>query len=128
MLVFVYGTLKTGEVSESLMRKTGGTLIGEAETIGQYTMYGNSGWFPRVYKHRVTSPIRGELWSIDADLCVILDNYEGHPEFFKREKVLVVCGGSQFSAWMYFIQSEDELDEEEINPTGFWSGEERNIA
>lgn len=102
MLVFVYGTLMSGEYNNTLM--SGSTMLGTYTTPPEYTMV-DLGSFPGVVKGGTTA-ITGEVWEVE-DLT-ILDSLEGHPDFYCREIIDTDFG----QAWMYIWQGKIH--------TGYW--------
>lgn len=100
-LVFVYGTLKGMQH---------GTLLSNGITKDKYVLY--DGGFPiclktKGFPYRQYGSVKGELYRIDQEVLSFLDNYEGHPDFFKRELVNVIpepytLGQNLTKAWMYF--------------------------
>ena len=100
-LVFVYGTLKKGYGNHGVMKEAGGIKICDAVTKEKYVMGGNG--IPYVMKEAKGEkhPISGEVYKIKN--LAPLDELEGHPNFYKREKIEIVCeNGVKKSAWLYF--------------------------
>ena len=63
----------------------------------EYFLY-HLGAFPAVTKGG-KDRIAGEVWEVDDAGLQELDWREGHPQFYKREKVSTTTG----TAWMYFL-------------------------
>ena len=101
--VFVYGTLKRGHGNHILMQDS--VFLGPALTDKKYTMY-KSG-IPFVSKSPNTTQIIGELYDVVKTTLDDLDMLEGHPTWYKREKVPVTHISRQgeietVDAWLYF--------------------------
>ena len=94
--VFVYGTLRRGELRNRVLQSS--EFLGDTKTAPIFTML-HLGAYPGVIK-RGETPIIGELYSIDESTLRDLDRIEGHPTFYKREVVGLDNGES---AWMYLL-------------------------
>lgn len=99
-LLAVYGTLKQGYGNNRLLKDQ--EFIGSGKTIDNYSMI--SFGVPMVYKDPATSPIAIELYKVTKDsLTGPLDRLEGHPTFYRREKIKVTVDEEVYSdVWMYF--------------------------
>ena len=112
--LFVYGTLKKGFHPNK-------TFLSHRECLGifstdpSYTMYG-CGFFPIVIKGGNTS-IKGEIYKVTEEDLKAIDQYEEHPNLFKREKVNI--GG--YDAWMYFYNKPVYLQEHLKIPNGYFT-------
>ena len=117
-LVFVYGTLQSGEGNNRVLLGVEGkdaTLLGEATTLQKFYMA--DGGFPRVAKTLLggfASPIdkgscfaqiKGEVWSLNDSALKNCDRLEGHPRFYCREQVTVTLLKKRvrLRPWMYLI-------------------------
>ena len=116
--LFVYGTLKRGRTNHYLLQDA--VFVGEAVTKEKYAMYENV--IPYVVKGKRVSPIKGEVYEVSLQTLKKVDLLEGHPRFYKREKVKVVLinSGKELNAWMYFWRNSapDFFDLVKLNPTG----------
>lgn len=61
MILFTYGTLKTNQRNNGVLRNS--QKLGEFKTEPKYTMYNISGLYPAVVEGG-TTPITGELYNI----------------------------------------------------------------
>lgn len=103
--VFVYGTLKSDEVNSNLMSSA--RLIGCGSTVDAFIL--KQEMFPSLYKKGRFSNIEpsivtGELYEVPESLLNTLDHFEGHPDFYKREIILVRCNEKNYNAFIYFKQ------------------------
>jgi gamma-glutamylcyclotransferase (GGCT)/AIG2-like uncharacterized protein YtfP len=101
--VLVYGTLKRGQGNHRCIADQ--EFIGEANTLlPDFQMY-HLGGFPGVVKG--TGKIYGEMFRVSEEsLHGPLDGLEGHPDFYKRQIVEVVCNGKVYDAWMYIYRGD----------------------
>ena len=98
MLVAVYGTLKQGRSNHALMRDS--QLVAETVLDG-YIMY-SAGGFPVVYRAD-EGTITVEVYEVDPKVVSLnLDPLEGHPHWYRREKVDTPVG----KAWLYIMQGD----------------------
>lgn len=101
--VFVYGTLKAGHYNHEfyLGGNDGVEYLGRCYITGDYTMYSN-GAFPMVCKGDdpdATRHIVGEVYEVDEATLDALDALEGHPDWYRREKVETPWK----KAWVYIM-------------------------
>ena len=102
-LVFVYGTLKQGFSNHYYL--SGSKFLGTGRTKEKYAMYVSG--IPFVIMSEPISPIQGELYQVDDITLAKLDSLEGHPGWYRREKVDVClyddCSQDNVrQAWIYF--------------------------
>lgn len=99
-LVFVYGTLKKGFHNHSLLRRS--LYLGEYTTLSQHKMI-SLGGFPGVIHRGGVTHIKGEVYDVICeDDRIALDNLEGVPHFYRKERVITNFG----PAWMYVLSDE----------------------
>ena len=97
--VFVYGTLRKGFEGHSLLSAS--RFRGRAKTKEKYALY--MGEFPSVFKQEKISLIFGEVYEINKKTLKLLDDFEGHPDYYTRELIDVILeDGSSLQAWIYF--------------------------
>ena len=128
-LIAVYGTLKQGGSNQRVLDADRGHLLGKGTTVNNYTMFGGYG-FPRVVFEGDTCPIHVEVYAMDG--LDNMDSLEGHPNFFRRRKVLIqletpfpleVGESGVVESWMYFHPPIRQADEDyglEIQADGNW--------
>jgi gamma-glutamylcyclotransferase (GGCT)/AIG2-like uncharacterized protein YtfP len=105
-VLFFYGTLKTGGQSNHLI--AGADFLGPARTLPLYRLYG-LGWHPGLVLDRANgTSIHGELWAVDDALLAKLDEYEGMPDWFRREAIAIADHFGTVQA--YFFNGEVPAD------------------
>jgi len=88
--VFVYGTLLQGEANHRLLRDA--RLIRPARTPAEFDLL-HLGGFPAMARGGRTA-VRGEIYDVDRNLLRRLDRLEGHPHFYRRERIELEGGDS----------------------------------
>jgi len=132
--VFVYGTLKKGRYNHYLLQ--GATYLGRTVIHGKFTMC-NLTHYPGVVRASDSDdsrrPILGEVYLVSEEELAALDLLEGHPAYFRREKILTPWK----NAWMYFLPAdykdefapiEDGIWDEQPEERAFWDGEHESAA
>lgn len=101
----VYGTLKKGYGNHIYLHDQ--EYYGSGYTVDSYSM--RSWGIPMVYKDPAIAPVGIELYGVTEDrLTGPIDRLEGHPRFYKREKIKVVVSEKAFSdVWLYFAGNDD---------------------
>lgn len=113
--VFVYGTLMAGMRNHHRLKRDGvRTIARDARTchdddwLMATRRTGNGYYAPVVYPGRAGHPkgmIFGELYEVDNSILLDLDRFEGHPQVYRREEVVVKSAllekERQHKAWMY---------------------------
>lgn len=121
--IFVYGTLRKGYGLHSQCL-TNSKFLGDAETVEKYAMYVNA--IPYVIKDDKVSTIKGEVYLVDPYTLEAIDRIEGHPNWYRREKIKVKYNtGKTDKAWLYFSRqrSGDLFEEGDYN----WRPKEEDI-
>jgi gamma-glutamylcyclotransferase (GGCT)/AIG2-like uncharacterized protein YtfP len=95
-LVFVYGTLRKGEVNDYLLNCA--RYRGDYTTDPCYKMV-NLGGYPGVVK-RGRTRIAGEVYDVNAETMAALDRLEGYPSDYTRELIVTPWG----RAWIYIYR------------------------
>ena len=89
MKLFVYGSLLSGERHND--RLGGAALLGSVLTEARYTLV-DLGPYPALLEGGTTS-VAGEIYEVDGARLAALDDFEGHPDEYRRMPVRLVAGG-----------------------------------
>lgn len=94
MLVFVYGTLKSGGRLHTILREFGVEKVSDGTLMG-HTLYLVGTDEVRGFPAMVPSPgdqVEGEVWTSTPQLIRYLDQVEGHPSWYRRTPVVLEDG------------------------------------
>lgn len=95
-ILFVYGTLKRGGRNHRLLADQ--PYLGDAVTGPRYRVL-DLGPYPGLVRADPGLTVRGELFAV-SDCCLDeLDDFEGVPELFTRERIEV---DGRSGVWAYF--------------------------
>lgn len=108
--VFVYGTLRKGEVNHHLL--DGARFCGDHVTQPHYKML-HLGAYPGVVSKGRTR-ISGEVYQVDARHMAMLDRLEGYPHAYKRKLIPTPWG----RAWIYLYRG--SRGRRAVIPSGQW--------
>ncbi len=81
--LFVYGSLKRGELHHDEM--AGACFVRETRTAARYTLL-DVGPYPALVGEGDTA-VEGEVYEVDAALLRRLDEFEEHPEVYRRATI-----------------------------------------
>lgn len=99
MLVFVYGTLKSGFSNHRFLEHQ--ELIGSA-ILGAHALYDVSPNFPGIVPSGRDFEVHGEVYSIDSDCLNRLDRLESNGSMYQRQELSVeLSTGAALPAWVY---------------------------
>ena len=116
--VAVYGSLRNGLSNHVCLSEYGAELLGThiMPEDSNYRMV-SLGAFPAVFPadKESATPITIEVYRVTDECLLILDSLEGHPDWYKREKVSTPWK----KAWMYVMPAETYDDHTPIE-TGDW--------
>lgn len=111
-LVGVYGTLKTGQHNNGYMN--GALSLGIGHTSNQYPLI-IAGLPYLINEEGVGHNVEVEVFSVDDQTLRRLDMLEGHPTWYKRERVLIEMeSGDTLSVWVYF-NIEEKVERRELH-------------
>jgi len=118
-LLFVYGSLKRGFDNHHILKDA--TYIKEVKTLQSYSMFVEThGQYPYLLKNRPFHQIEGELYEIESDeLWDRIDEFEGVPDYYSRETIMVVADGEHYQAQAYFFVEEKIPQKQE--PLKVWT-------
>ncbi|GFR95848.1 gamma-glutamylaminecyclotransferase [Elysia marginata] len=122
-LIFVYGTLKTGQpnhylFTDSTFSKGTATLLGTGETSEKYPLVVSSdNHLPFLLRADGRGEnVEGEIYEIDGPKLDWLDEFESHPDFYRRELTDIrlkdgtvhfcdkgITAGGVCECWVYFL-------------------------
>jgi gamma-glutamylcyclotransferase (GGCT)/AIG2-like uncharacterized protein YtfP len=116
--VAVYGSLREGLGNHVCLTEYGAEKLGVhvlEETEG-YRMV-SLGGFPAVLPadDALQTPITIEVYRVNDQCLQILDSLEGHPDWYRRERVETPWK----KAWMYVMQDSDYADHNPVD-SGDW--------
>lgn len=98
-LIFVYGTLRKGGSNNYLLSSS--IFIGKAKSRQKYALYVDG--IPYVIKEEQVSNIIGEVYKVNKKTLERIDQLEGYPCWYNREKIPVILdNGEEILAWIYF--------------------------
>jgi gamma-glutamylaminecyclotransferase len=98
-VLFFYGTLKRAMPQNYLLK--GQEFLAEAATIAQYRLY-DLGPYPGLIRNDTDGvAVQGELWAVDDAMLPKLDEYEGAPQLFVREDVIIQHHFEPVQAYFY---------------------------
>lgn len=99
--VFVYGTLKKGERAN--FKLDASDFRGGFMTQMKFRLFGEA--FPMAFLDEEGHNVAGEVYYVDDPTLDRLDQYEGYPGFYTRDKITVRgrTTGLILSCWMYHI-------------------------
>ncbi len=93
--IFVYGTLLRGGRWHHLLSTA--SFEGRVRTAARYRLV-DLGPYPAL-RPSGGCAVPGELYTVDADLLAELDELEGHPGFYRRDRVDME-GAGEAQAWL----------------------------
>jgi gamma-glutamylaminecyclotransferase len=99
VLLFVYGTLKSGQPANHHL--AGAQLVGPAVTASKYRLY-DMGWHPAMVRddsHGLA--VEGEIWDVPPEMIPGLDEYESVPEGFERHAIDVPGSVGEIQAYVF---------------------------
>jgi len=128
-LVFVYGTLKSGQPNYTHMldsRNGQAVFVSKARTVDKWPLVIASKYnIPYLLKcegqgHHIV----GEVYEVDIRMLDFLDEFEGHPGNYLRSRIEVILemSGSPMECWTYILVNYNSMLElpfyEDYSSTG----------
>lgn len=110
--LFIYGTLKRGDVRASLLHDQ--TFISQARTAPLYRLF-NTSQYPALVEAKPLRlsglSIHGELWRVDANCLTRLDEEEGIDDgLYARQEIVLLDEMITAQAYLYLHSIEDMPD------------------
>ncbi len=101
--VFVYGTFLRGKANHAVLERLGARLVATARTTAPRTLV-DLGPYPAMLPaaERDRTPVHGEIYDVDDAALAALDEFEGCPDLYRRERVALEDG----EAWAYVFARE----------------------
>jgi gamma-glutamylcyclotransferase (GGCT)/AIG2-like uncharacterized protein YtfP len=119
--VFVYGSLKRGHPNNVVLKScTGAQCIGVDYIEGKFDLL-DFGPFPALAWDddvKGDNKVYGEVWAGDEEMLAACDLLEGHPTFYKRQKVWTKL--NEVRAWVYVINNDWRDEADDIVTSGLW--------
>ena len=110
--VFVYGTLMRSESNHALLASE--EFVGRAETHRRYTLV-HLGHFPAMLRGG-RQRVHGEVYIVSQRTLVALDRLEGHPHFYRRERIRL-CGAEDAAG---YVMADATRPSRRIIESGSW--------
>lgn len=101
-LVFLYGSLKRGQMNHNIVEKS--TFIDCGITEEHYNMYAYDN-FPMLIESEEESNIRGEIYEVSDEILESIDFLESNGEFYERK--LIKIESFKEPVWCYFTIAYD---------------------
>lgn len=118
--VFTYGTLMRGELNHALLGSS--PFVRTARTEPWFELV-SLGSFPAMVRGGEASVV-GEVYEVDCGTLAELDALEGHPDFYRRERVGLE-GGEEMDA--YLLEPEQAASAPRI-ACGDWTAWRRSMS
>lgn len=113
--VFVYGTLKRGEVAHAELMSEA-RFLGSARTPPRYRLV-SCGWYPALVEGGKLA-VEGEVFEVSLAQLPALDDFEDVPELYRRERLELEGFGP---VWIYVMRPEHAQGRPELPGPG-WRG------
>jgi len=102
-ILFVYGTLKRGERNHRLLADQ--EFVGETTTTPKYRVF-DLGPYPGLARDDVNGlAVKGEVFAVSECALAELDDFEGAPNLFVRERIEV---DGYEEVWAYYTNAVPE--------------------
>jgi gamma-glutamylcyclotransferase (GGCT)/AIG2-like uncharacterized protein YtfP len=114
-LLFVYGTLLSGEPRHDLLRRA--RCLGAATTVPAFELV-DLGPYPALVAGG-TRAVVGELYEVPVEELAAIDVYEEHPVLFKRTTIELAHGTDRRAAQAYLLDASQVRGRKRIH-SGDW--------
>lgn len=134
--LLVYGTLKGGHGNHQLLKCANAHFMHYDSITGPFRMNHMVG-FPGIFRlpesdlKRPDHTMKGEVWAVEPEGLAAIDMLEGHPNFYRREKMWT---DKNTRVWVYLMspgvcsRRPDLMDEERRVKDGIWSANKEEQA
>jgi gamma-glutamylcyclotransferase (GGCT)/AIG2-like uncharacterized protein YtfP len=107
--IATYGTLKKGYNNYKL-HLTNSTFIGSGVTQDKYPLIIKD--MPYLIEEvGVGHQVEVDVFTINQQVFDRLDEFEDHPNWYKRKEIPIDLNGKIFSCWLYFSRTESICDD-----------------
>ena len=105
--VFVYGTLMRGGANHRVMTRLCARYVVSARTSKSRTLV-DLGPYPALLpsdeaRDALAPNVHGEVFAIDDAAFPLLDEFEGCPSLYTRERIALVSDAGELEAWVYVL-------------------------
>ena len=118
MRLFVYGSLLSGESHHDHLGAS--RLLGAASTEPVYTLV-DLGPYPALLAGGTTS-VSGEIYEVDADVLAALDDFEGHPDEYRRMPVRLIGDHGGGDVTETYVLPREKAAHARVIASGSWRG------
>jgi gamma-glutamylcyclotransferase (GGCT)/AIG2-like uncharacterized protein YtfP len=114
MRLFVYGSLLSGEEHNDHLGAS--RLVGSASTEPVYTLV-DLGEYPALLADGTTS-VSGEIYEVDGEVLAALDDFEEHPDQYRRMPVRLLGGHGE--ATETYVLPREKAPHARVIASGSW--------
>lgn len=124
MKLFVYGTLKSTEYNNTLLKDLGAEFLGSAVTYEKYPLFELNDPFPYLQDDFCSGEqVIGEVFEVDNKYIDKLDEYEGAPDLYYRDTIVVNLNKRMQEVVVYF--KTDKVDLNKVTFLKEWTYKKR---
>lgn len=122
-LIFVYGSLKEGQLNHRLLEMGGAKFVAFDCIKGDWWL-ADYEHFPGIVRDDAAVDVKvfGEIYEVNAECLAAVDMLEDHPHLFRREKVTTEGG---ISVWVYIATDAVADYASDIIEEGIWQSSDR---
>ncbi len=103
MKIFIYGTLRKSQSNHDILEQTHAIFLGKSITFNTHKSDLDSGMYPELYNITTEGyKIQGEVYEIPEENIYILDEFEGAPDLYYRDKIQVNLNNKIIECYTYF--------------------------
>lgn len=101
MILFIYGSLKTGKRRNFYLTRDDAKCLGEVRTAARYSLFRPlmADYPCMVQDEKMGVAVEGELWEVSDKTLETLDFVEGTPRLFQR-RLIILEDGQQVQAYL----------------------------